>query len=131
MVGTVALDELIAQRLGLLAGLGVGDLGEQGTGLGLQPLGQPVEDVAELVVPAALLIDLGEDLGQGGPDAEVAVGDDQPRSLQTALAQPAQDARPRGRRWRAISSLLRSTSDLAITASPSGWPLPTGSFPAN
>ena len=87
MLRAVALNEEIAEPLGLGARGGVGHLAQQLPRLGLQAPRQAVEDVADLVIPAALLGDLGEDVGHGGPDAEVAVGDEEPRQLQAPLAQ--------------------------------------------
>jgi len=83
----VALDEEVAEPLGLGASGGVGHLAQQLPRLGLQAPRQAVEDVADLVISAALLGDLGEDVRHGGPDAEVTIGDEEPRQLQATLAQ--------------------------------------------
>ena len=62
---------------------------------GLQPLGQRVEDVGDLVHPALLTAGTREHVTQRGPGAQRAVAGYQPRFVEAALLEVAQDDGPR------------------------------------
>jgi hypothetical protein len=61
---------------------------------GLQALGHRVQDVGDLVHPAALLASAGEHVPQRRPSAERAVAAHQARLVETAIAQIAQHGGP-------------------------------------
>ena len=62
--------------------------------MSLWRLGHQREQVAGEVDPAALVPDALEDPAEGGDQAGVLVGDDQPHPGQAALLQGAQEAAP-------------------------------------
>lgn len=43
------------------------------------------------MIPASLLVTGGMELPEHGPDAQVSIGDCEPRELQSALSQATQD----------------------------------------
>ena len=81
----VSCDELLAELPGICKGVGVGDLNEQRPSLDLLALMDLVEHVEDLVVPAPLLPGLWPDLIDRGPDAHIAVGDDESMGAQTTI----------------------------------------------
>ena len=82
----IARCKSVAQPLGLGLGFGVDNPTQQVLRLGLQADRQLIQHVDELVIPAALLFDLREDLGESGPDPEMAICNDESRCVQAAGA---------------------------------------------
>jgi hypothetical protein len=76
-----------------------GNLREQTPRLSLALERQLVEDVQEAMVPASLLLHVGEHRGQRAPDPEMAIADHQLRRRQLAPLEVAQDRRPALRRF--------------------------------
>jgi hypothetical protein len=90
-LGAVLGHEGAGSGLGVLAVFGVPDLGQRGLRAGLCGLGERVEDVGDLVEPAALLAGGREDVTQRGPEPERSVADGEHwRSHAAALAVPEQ-----------------------------------------
>ena len=75
-------------------GVGTRDRLERGFHLGLMLRGHRVEDVPELVVPAALLRALGVDRSQRTPDPKVPIGDRELRGREAAPLQVAEYGGP-------------------------------------
>ena len=91
----ISCDELLAELPGICNGVGIGDLNEQRQSLGLLAFVDLVEHVEYLVVPAPLLLGLWPDLIDRGPDAHIAVGDDESRGAQTVAGGPDDDQQAR------------------------------------
>src|SRR5260370_28204901 len=73
VLGLILRLETRACGLAVGATLGVHHLVQRALGARLQPLGQLVEHVAELVTPAALLAGFGPDLTRRRPESQRAV----------------------------------------------------------
>src|SRR5216684_3950632 len=73
VLGLILRLETRACGLAVGAALGVHHLVQRALGARLQPLGQLVEHVAELVTPAALLAGFGPDLTRRRPESQRAV----------------------------------------------------------
>jgi site-specific DNA recombinase len=86
--------ELPLQLGGFLPRLGIHDLSQPHRGRSLAVLRHPVQDVEDPVVPAALLVRLRIDLGQGGPESQVPVRHDQAGSIHPPPLQVAQQRSP-------------------------------------
>ena len=65
-----------------------------GFGSRLQPFRQLVQDIGDLVHPAALLLRFWIDLAQGRPEAERAVGNGQFRRRQAPALEVTQESEP-------------------------------------
>ena len=90
----ISCDELPAELPGIPKGVGVGDLNEQRPSLGLLAFMDLVDYVEDFVVPAPLLPGVWPDLIDCGPDAHIAVGDDEDRGAQATIAQVSEDLQP-------------------------------------
>src|SRR5258708_4969506 len=83
--------ELLLELLRLLAGLRIGDPGQDELGLALLLLGELIEDIDDSVIPAALLLGFGIHTGEAAPDPESAISNDELRSFQPTAFEITQD----------------------------------------
>ena len=96
VLGAVGLQEEVERLLGPILGLGQPDVLQVPLGLGLEGLGQLVQNVAGLVQPAALFARRAVALAQGLPEAERSVSDGQlGRHLEAAPLEIEQQLAPR------------------------------------
>jgi hypothetical protein len=92
------LEEVVAKALGFRARLGLRDAAELLHRALLFAQRERVAHVAELVVPAALLLAFPAQLAQRSPKAQAAISDHQPRHVHAALHQAPKQALPALRR---------------------------------
>ena len=91
---TTPVSELVTARDSLLGARCLGDLRKEWLRLRVRLLRKFVEDVALLVIPASLLVGLGEHLGQRAPYTQVAITRNEARCRHATAFQIAQQFGP-------------------------------------